>query len=455
MKISKLGPINKSDFVLNKLTIFTGKNNQGKTHVSYAIYGMLKSLESFPGQIFTDDDADYLNENGYFSMDINKFQDSLVLSIKESISKNWSKILAENFHTEESYFEKSKLILSDKDIFTLIGFENFNDFINESFDMVLDLGVTSYKFSFKKETIDIIKIVEDTIDSNNSSEINYQFPTKYIMNFFLNRFLKQTISTFYIPAERVGLNVFRSQLNSNKIKLMDSISSHFNQTSEEAQLNNALSKYQSFLSKPINDYLKFINGIEKYKINDEDDSLGRFIRDKLINGRFDVDKANDKSYFRIKYGNARYKTQSIPLHITSSSVKSFYGLDYYLEGIDFSQTNFLIIDEPEMNLHPAAQVEFVNLLESLITKGINVLISTHSDFIIKKLQNVALNNKNNKNTVGITPENVSLFDFHNGNVNLINLFKHNNYENFNKVMNELEEEYISVLDFYDGDEDED
>lgn len=44
MKINKLGVVNKMELLPNKLLIFTGKNNSGKTYTSYLLYGILSSL---------------------------------------------------------------------------------------------------------------------------------------------------------------------------------------------------------------------------------------------------------------------------------------------------------------------------------------------------------------------------------------------------------------------------
>ena len=40
-KIKNLGPIREAEIALNDLTIIAGKNNSGKTYISYALYGFL------------------------------------------------------------------------------------------------------------------------------------------------------------------------------------------------------------------------------------------------------------------------------------------------------------------------------------------------------------------------------------------------------------------------------
>jgi predicted ATPase len=48
----------------------------------------------------------------------------------------------------------------------------------------------------------------------------------------------------------------------------------------------------------------------------------------------------------------------------------------------------LIIDEPEMNLHPEAQVKLLEILTMAVNRGLKVLITTHSPYITDHLTNL-------------------------------------------------------------------
>jgi predicted ATPase len=48
----------------------------------------------------------------------------------------------------------------------------------------------------------------------------------------------------------------------------------------------------------------------------------------------------------------------------------------------------IIIDEPEMNLHPEAQVKIIEFLAALVNAGLRVLITTHSPYILDHLSNL-------------------------------------------------------------------
>lgn len=82
-------------------------------------------------------------------------------------------------------------------------------------------------------------------------------------------------------------------------------------------------------------------------------------------------------------------TQDINLEIpiVSSMVKELSPLVLYLRYLA-RPGEMLIIDEPEMNLHPAAQLKIVEFLAMLVNAGLNVLITTHSTYVIDHLVNL-------------------------------------------------------------------
>jgi energy-coupling factor transporter ATP-binding protein EcfA2 len=70
-------------------------------------------------------------------------------------------------------------------------------------------------------------------------------------------------------------------------------------------------------------------------------------------------------------------------------VKALAGLSFFLRHIA-EKNQFLIIDEPELNLHPDNQRKVARVLARIVRSGIKVLISTHSDYIIRELNNLIM-----------------------------------------------------------------
>ena len=85
--------------------------------------------------------------------------------------------------------------------------------------------------------------------------------------------------------------------------------------------------------------------------------------------------------------SSRAITNSSPPSVSSSMVKELAPLVLCLRHLALPN-ELLIIDEPEMNLHPAAQVEITEFLAMLVQAGLKVLITTHSPYIVDHLANL-------------------------------------------------------------------
>ncbi|NKC13562.1 MAG: AAA family ATPase [Gammaproteobacteria bacterium] len=75
--------------------------------------------------------------------------------------------------------------------------------------------------------------------------------------------------------------------------------------------------------------------------------------------------------------------------MTSSTVKSLFGLWFYLEN-QAKRGDLLMIDEPELNIHPENQRQIARLLAKLVNAGMNIVISTHSDYIVREFNTLIM-----------------------------------------------------------------
>ena len=101
-------------------------------------------------------------------------------------------------------------------------------------------------------------------------------------------------------------------------------------------------------------------------------------------GKYKVKKITDdenKLLYEVK------NVGEFEINAASSSIKSLYMLDAYIK--KFAQKgDLLIIDEPELNLHPSNQRKIARLLAMLANNGIQIMFTTHSDYIMNELNNL-------------------------------------------------------------------
>lgn len=74
----------------------------------------------------------------------------------------------------------------------------------------------------------------------------------------------------------------------------------------------------------------------------------------------------------------------LPLHNAHSLVRAVAGLWAFLTKLA-RRGDWLIIDELEMNAHPAAQLALTELVAMLVNDGLNVVVTTHSLYVADHL----------------------------------------------------------------------
>ncbi len=114
-------------------------------------------------------------------------------------------------------------------------------------------------------------------------------------------------------------------------------------------------------------------------------SLAKDLEAKILDGEIDINES------MTGYPEFRYHPQGwdrpLPLMNTSSMVSELAPVVLYLRHV-VDPGELLIIEEPESHLHPAMQVEFVRQLATAMTKGVKILITTHSEWVLEELANL-------------------------------------------------------------------
>ncbi|WP_423061290.1 AAA family ATPase [Citrobacter portucalensis] len=112
----------------------------------------------------------------------------------------------------------------------------------------------------------------------------------------------------------------------------------------------------------------------------------------------------------------------MPIHAASSSIKSMTMLELYINHIA-APGETLIIDEPELNLHPDNQIVMAELIVRLVNLGVKVIMTTHSDYIVREINNrIKLFSADNSSKIykKYVKNNIDVIDFAKVNVFSIN-----------------------------------
>ena len=184
---------------------------------------------------------------------------------------------------------------------------------------------------------------------------------------------------FLLPAERTGINLFFRELNSRRAALLRHVTSQTLDTNELLK-DIIVSRYP----QPIHDYIEFLNSQPEIKRQESTFAdLAAWLQKEVLRVKYKVDRYGDISIAPLRSG------AEMGLHLGSSTVKTFFGLWSYLNHLA-REGDWLMIDEPELNLHPQNQLAIAQLLAQLVNRGIHVVVSTHSDYMVREWGNLIM-----------------------------------------------------------------
>ncbi len=115
----------------------------------------------------------------------------------------------------------------------------------------------------------------------------------------------------------------------------------------------------------------------------------------IIDGTFQYDKQTRDFIFKRKDKKDTLEFKSLN---TASGIKSFGIIQLLLQAGFIDERTLLIIDEPETHLHPKWQVEYAKLLIELVKNDFNILLTSHSPYMIQALRVFSENEKVHERT---------------------------------------------------------
>lgn len=358
------------------LTLVCGQNNTGKTWVMYALYAFLSglSLHKLPGM---DVLAKDLEREGQAKWDLaqwaNEHGKKLVNAIDLAIARSLPRV----FNSDPDLFKGSRF-----DWEVEIG-ELTSQAIARPLEVNLVLGREKNQVlrMSKKAGESEVQLVQ--LSTLPNLEV---FLSDSIARHLIGNTLRRNV--FLMPAERNGLHLFYRELASRRSALLH----HASKKDKDINIGELIQDVMaSRYAQPIADYIDWLNDLPEVrkKKNGPFHELAEEVKG-IIGGKYEVDAEGDISFtpYKVKRGDGNTPPK-LELHLTSSTVKSLFGLWAYLE-FDAQPGDVLMIDEPELNLHPANQRRMARLLARLVNADLRVIVSTHSDYLVREINSLIM-----------------------------------------------------------------
>lgn len=377
-----LGPIEEAELELGNLTIIAGRNNTGKTYLAYTLYGFLKAWNSWPGA-----------ENYFLSGDLSTKTAGI---ISETVAEGHARRKADRATLSQEREELIPILTQD---FSESFLANVFSAPEEAFKgATVGVDIGSGFPDIQQVKIDIRGDKEFTLEYDGEeihmycSDPEKDSTDEFWLSRLYLRFLLLDLfdNPFVLCAERFGISLFFKELDFNKNRLVD-----FLQKMGDDKSRDSLSFFDLIESTtgryalPIKDNIDFtrdLSDIQKERSALYDSKLFDDIRG-IMAGYY---RSSDDE---IRFISRARKNRSfdIPLHRASSSARGLSDLYFYLKHVA-QRKDLLIIDEPESHLDTANQIQFARLLSRVVRAGVKVLITTHSDYLIKEINNLIMLN---------------------------------------------------------------
>jgi AAA15 family ATPase/GTPase len=408
IKIRNLGPIrDEAQFELKPLTIFIGPNNSGKTWLAYtlaALFGKFGIVK------FTDEDRttsilnaypplakviDDLLKTGIASMDIYQFADIYGEQYFNEIISCVRENFAQFMGTQIVSFDALQMSIELNGVRSLF-LKRIQD---TSFHASIGLGKQkngntygeqNALFRIRKQkgrkNISMYFVFEDQSEEEIPREILREIiEERIIWYIFRTIHCALFFDVVVLPTERITFLTLPFSTQPLEQRVSDQ------------EINQDIRP----LSLPVSDYVssvisvaaigptKMVERKQEAQKNSQVQTyidLSYFLEQQILNGKVEFSTPEPISGREILF-HPNDCTSPLEISLASSMVKELAPLVFHLRY--FAQPNeLLIIDEPEMNLHPTAQVQMLEFLAILVDAGVNVLVTTHSPYIIDHLGNL-------------------------------------------------------------------
>ena len=375
VKIKNLGILKQAEFSLGDLTIICGGNNTGKTYATYSLFGFLytwRRLLMLP-KFGLKEKIDQLLSDGVISLDLQEYVQQCE-SILTAGCQRYIQQIPEVFAANEERFKNVDFQIE-------LNFDNIQ--FKKKYERKISTATLEIISISKTENNPYLSITLLREKSNINLLVN-------VLEEIIDNSIKDIIFSQFFPrpfiasAERTGAAIFRKELNFAHNRLLEEISKSSNFNPREL-LFNVSQDYALPVKKNV-DFTRQIETIVKKTsfIAENHPSILEDFAD-IIGGQYMI-TSNDELYYIPKGKKLR-----LSMDESSSAVRSLLDIGFYLRH-EARIGDLLIVDEPELNLHPENQRRIAKLFARLINIGIKVFITTHSDYIIKEINTLIMLN---------------------------------------------------------------
>lgn len=372
--IKNFGTIKNAEVCIGGLTVIAGENDTGKSTVGKILFSLVKAFNKIEDDLLEDKHSKIMNavETIYFAI-----RKSIPLSAESDIKRIFfpprffDHIL---IHGEEAIYERLaflKNLHNERGIedslfnFSVEKIDNIRNYLNENDDPAkakISAVRKAFYSEFRGDIVNKLSNENAKIDINDgaTSILSMEWSKSELIKFDLNDEFSYDDSTYFDSSVVLQFH-------------------HFIQSAKTLfdvghARNNGLMVplHVKDLSRKLNESMYTIDLKGQNDIFKTEDS------DSIYGGDFYYDR--DSKQFLLSRNGLKYASSNV-----ASGIKNLGVFDMLVHGGHINNKTLTIIDEPEVNLHPDWQVKYAKSIALLARTGANIIVTTHSPYIIEAL----------------------------------------------------------------------
>lgn len=376
LKIQNFAKIKEANIVIDGITVIAGENNTGKSTVGKILFSLFNALSNLEEKILKERLKEIESTNRAIIQD-NVVEAGIPRSmVLRSVGNISRKINAQIKEELDSDF-----LISENTLFKIVenAVETWFQLVDK--DQKYDWSDMIEKIC--KNTNEILNLPEDIIV--------LEIISRYFNNVFYSQIQpltaekdKKTVLSLDIKEKQEKLFFDNNECR----ELQDNIKiTHKAIYIDNPFVVDELSKYRYDAASPMNELLVelltspqdgVMDGVietvrAKEKLNDIYKTL-----QNVIDGDIVLNAGNDEYYLK-----KSDFSEPISIHNLSTGMKSFVILKMLLEKGGLKEKDVVILDEPEIHLHPQWQIAYAELIV-LLQKyfDLSVVVTTHSPYFV-------------------------------------------------------------------------
>ena len=401
-QLKNVGVISEADMLLDNITLIAAENDSGKSTIGKALFTLINTMNYF-------EDEYILIMNSDIEKRISLLKEILELSL-DAYKEEIRKVLSDGYEIiENKEIEEFKNNLLDFLYRKIKNRDKEIDSINTDLLKKLELnikvlnkfkvnnkrieGLLSVEKKIMEVIVNLIEVIQETSSYNLIEKESFQKALKEEFETGIrNIFEDKEESSLILEDENssIEIKLLNDEVVETKLPIRELRNNYNIIYIESPLIIDYLDKICSEKERKIDDknYILKENLMNKLEFNIVDNLLGKEKEIEKINkqivdiisGEFTFDKQTQKY-------NYKKNGYSINVKNTANGIKTFGLIEMLLNNRRLNEKTILIIDEPEVHLHPNWQVKYAEILVILaMNLKVKILLNSHSPYFIDAIK---------------------------------------------------------------------